>query len=552
MDTNLITNLSMLEQVFLDLDKLNFKAHTYIPLTLDQNKTQELLVKNKRLLLRLNYLKIKKRKIINSIIFSLQNDYLIFKVKRLKYLDKQTDIINSKKITRHRKINNLKDVLNKIQNEKISESLILIRQCLAFLFESNNLHNYQIEYKDDLFNSKDFKINLMELNYLSTLFSVSELNSYVKFLIFKYSGKIAKNLEFFDAREVLIGSEEVGFSAFAYKFNINDNSYCYISYKGTEGSLENSKIKSFTKRFDNYINEGYRDWAYNIDAILLGDTSHDYQLNFARNFTKKIIKELNPNTIIYGLGHSLGGHFVQTIQLLDNLFDQGYTLNSAPIQLRQIKHYKPDLFDESTWEKLFSLTYYNTQDIETDLLIRTYLKKDFSEITNEWFRNDLTRIYFGFPHTFYMGSSNYLNTTNWYYPFKSNIVSYLKEDDIQLYIDFFGGLIEHLRKSKNVRGTQIMFSILTYSFQIVKELYGVIKTDKAKNIFKDFSTYLYESKIFKDSPAVVQANFKKELSKPMTAIRVLKGEWPFLSSINNDMIDTVVYFHTIDGAKHFK
>ncbi|GKQ42707.1 hypothetical protein RD055328_06300 [Companilactobacillus sp. RD055328] len=555
----IIDDLYQLEKILNDLDKLKFRAYTYMPLTFDESAVQELLVKNKRISFRYEQLKIKKTRLINKLLgYSAKadstNNYITYKLTRLKQLDDDSLKLNINNNNRNRKINNLKTILSNLINEHIAESLITVNQINAYLFDLDSNNFRQID-PIDLYSSKDFKITVMELNYLSIYFSNDEIKTYMKYLIFKYSGHFASDIQFFDARTILPESTNSGFSAFAYAFKIDGNLQCYISFKGTEGSMEDPRIKSFTKRFDNYVNESFLDWAYNIDSMLLGNNENNKQLDLARNFTHIIIghmNELDSNNTIYALGHSLGGHFVQTIQLLDTAFDFGYTLNSAPIQLKQVRYYKPNLFDEDTWNKLYSLTNYNAQDIETDLFIRNLMPKSFNEITNEWFRNDITRVYFGFPNTFYIGTSNYLNTTNWYYPFKSNITGYLKEEDIQIYTDFFGGLIAYLKHVKSKNGTRIMGRILLYTFQTLRMLYESIKTEKAKNVFKDFATYLYDSKIFKDTPTVVQDNFKRDLSKPMTTLRVFQGEWPFLSSLNTDMMDTVIYFHTIEGAKFFK
>ncbi|MDO1605412.1 hypothetical protein Q2T76_04980 [Lactobacillus sp. YT155] len=550
----LSASLAKLEHILSDMAHLNFKAHTYISLAIDDSQTRQLYTKNKRLKMRLNYLKIAKKKQLNLIIENLTEDkYLFDKIQ----LIRKNDVIsttNTSKSLASNKIT-LKQMLLDIQQEKTQESLLLVRQCLAYLLKKDLLTTYPNTSSEDLFASKDFKMDLMELNYLFVFFTTAELQDYVSFLIYKYTDEVVKEIKFYDARDILLDSQNVGFSAVAYYFKFKEQPQCFISYKGTEGELEDPRVKSLAKRFNNYISESYKDWAYNIDAMLFGDTDNDDQLTLAREFAQFVIKNvktMDQDTTIYALGHSLGGHFVQTIQLLDHAFDYGYTLNSAPIQLKQIKKNKPELFTEDTWNKLFSLTYYNTQEITTDLLIRNSLNEDFNEIQNEWFRNDLTRIYYAFPYTFYIGTSKYLNTNNWYYPFKSNITTYLTEEDIQTYMSFFGGLIKHLKKANPNSARQIIQSITTYSFKTFKDLYKYVNSDKAKKIFNDFATYLYDAKIFIDKPAVVKDNLKRELSKPKFALQIIQYEWPFVKSLNNEMVETVIYFHTIEGARYFK
>ena len=60
--------------------------------------------------------------------------------------------------------------------------------------------------------------------------------------------------------------------------------------------------------------------------MLIGNTENDEQLNCTAVYAVcgPRVRRINPATI-YGLGHSLGGIFVQTVQLLDEPFDGGYT-----------------------------------------------------------------------------------------------------------------------------------------------------------------------------------------------------------------------------------
>jgi len=560
--TVIISTLFRLAKVFDDMGKLLFKAHLDVPLTFDRAQSQALLRRNNRLEFSYQQLKTSKTKLLNQLLATAGADpYLWAKLRRLQALDVASlaAVQANPQFNRQRKINRLKQLIINLQNEKINESTVLTKQALAYLYhvapDKVAATSKPGPILADPFDSRAFKMDMMALNYLDQYFNVQELQYYVKYLVFIHAHQAAEAVIHYDARTVLPNAEQTGFSAVAYYVTLNRQSYTYISYKGTEGTMDDPRIKSFTQRLDNYVRESYQDWKYNIDAMLIGNTENDEQLQLARRFTRYVVRRvrrINPATIIYGLGHSLGGHFVQTVQLLDEPFDGGYTLNAAPVQLKQIKHYRPDLLSASKWQQLFALTKHNnTQDPAVAMQVHAILGHNYATIENEWFIKDLTRIYFGFPYTFYIGTARYLNAKNWHYPFVTDVAPYLRKDEIQAYSQFWGNLIRYLKRVETRNGSLMLASLMTYGLQTLREVYAAIKTEQAQQIFAAYARYLYDAHIFKDTPVQVQANFERELSRPRTALRVLQGEWPFLKSVNNEMVETVIFFHTIEGAQYF-
>ncbi|MSD84534.1 hypothetical protein GKC32_08695 [Lactobacillus curvatus] len=559
--TVIISTLFRLAKVFDDMGKLLFKAHLDVPLTFDSAQSQTLLRHNNRLAFRYRQLKISKTKLLNQLLATVGGDpYLWTKLKRLQALDTTSLAVSSKpQFKRQRKINRLKQLIIDLQNEKINESTVLTKQALAYLYhiapDKVAATSKSGPVLANPFVSRAFKMDMMALNYLDQYFNVQELQYYVQYLVFIHAHQAAEAVIHYDARTVLPNAKQTGFSAVAYYITINRQSYTYISYKGTEGTMDDPRIKSFTQRLDNYVRESYQDWKYNIDAMLIGNTENDEQLQLARRFTRYVVRrvrKINPATVIYGLGHSLGGHFVQTVQLLDEPFDGGYTLNAAPVQLKQIKHYRPDLLSASKWQQLFALTKHNnTQDPAVAMQVHAILGHEYATIENEWFIKDLTRIYFGFPYTFYIGTARYLNVKNWQYPFVVDVAPYLQKDEIRAYSQFWGNLIRYLKRVETKNGSLMLASLMTYGLQTLREVYAAIKTDQAQKIFAAYAHYLYDAHIFKDTPVQVQANFERELSRPRTALRVLQSEWPFLKSVNNEMVEAVIFFHTIEGAQYF-
>lgn len=551
-----IKKLKEFEKLCTSIEIINFKAHKYFPLTTTDTAKQELLVKFKRLRLQYQYLEIKKKKLSQTIITELLSSKNVLNStdfdKLFKYQTQSLNIINADNDPTPKDI---VDLIKIIANENLVQLKALNRKSLSLL-----LNNYPIYFdfsktsyiKKQLFDNREFRFDLMEFNYEGQYFSPSEKEKYIKYLVYKYTGNLANNVTITDVRNTDQRAISNGLSAVSYLLNINSINECFIVYKGTEGEMS-PLISSFNKRLDNYITESYNDWKYNINSMLLGITTANDQLSVARDFTKKILLDLTRKTAtVYGLGHSLGGHLVQTLQVLDNPFDYGYTLNSAPVHLKQIYSIKPELHTEDTWQQLFNLTYYNTQNLDTDLKIRSLLKHSYTEIKNEWFQKDLTRIYYAFPYTIYIGGTKFLNTSQWFYPFISNISSYLKDEDIAIYQDFFAGIVTSAENSRN--SMLIAINIFNYISNRILTLYRNINNTKTQRVFTDFANYLYESKIFKERPRI--KDFEKDTSKILplrrnTSWKKMKSEFPFLRSINLEMLGTVVFFHTVSGSRYF-
>lgn len=556
-----IKKLNTLEHVLSDINQLLFKAHVAIPLTLQPEQESQLMRQINRLAFRYQQLQRQKTKLIQQL-SAVTQDYVYTTVKwqRLKMLDDQKGFVTlDVPRQKHGQKERLAKLIQQLQAEKVEENTVLVRQILTYYYhheQADFLESYQpLEQLNVVSDSRTFKIDLMELNYLDVYFTEPEIKQYVQFLAYKYSGQKARGVIFFDARQILKRAELTGFSAVAYYFIFDQQNICFISFKGTEGTMDDPNIPAFNQRLDNYVRENYLDWQYNIDAMMLGNTQNDEQLGQARRFCKYVVEQANLidlKTVIYGLGHSLGGHFVQTLQLLDAPFTAGYTLNAAPVQLKQIYHYQPTLFEPDIWDKLFIITQVNTQNHEIEKQLFKYLGRDYHEIENEWFRQDITRIYFCFPNTFYIGTHHYLDTKNWDYPFITNVSGYLSDEDIAVYSQFFGNLIAHMQQVDKQNAATLLTSLLTYTWQSLKEVYNALQTPKAKRIFEDYTRYFYDAKIFTEMPELTSENLKPGLSKPRLAINILKNDWPFINSLNHDMVETVTYFHTIIGAKHLK
>ncbi len=561
----LLNNLNRLNRVYDQLDLLNFRAHKNFPLTFNKEDSKKLLPQNKRLYFSYSYLNKEKTRLTNLVLNqiidlrapqfdkdSTIHPQLIDKALRLRNIDQTHQETNFELPTRNRKINKLKQLIAMIEDEQINPCRGYLNQIYVILL-LNNLMPLEIRHEPyqagELLHNADFRTKLLQFDYDRYLYQEFRPENYLKFLIYSLTNRLPTYIRSYDVRDINPEAAECGFSSIAYEIVIDGVKECYITFKGTEANVDQS-IKSRSKRFEKSILENYKDWDYNVNSILIGSTKEDRQLIVARDFIRYLNSQIASQSLVYGIGHSLGGHFVQTLQLMDHCFDAGYTLNSAPINLKLVKNVKPDLFSPDTWEKLFNLTddsdgtKFITPALNNE--IKRLLPYDYSEIINECFEQDMTQVFYELPATIWIGQKWEYNLSNWKYPFKNHPRAYLSSGEIHAYQHFFEELFAYLSSSDN--GRQVVRNSFSFINARTKDLRDTIGEQKTAKYFFDYSNYLYQSGVFADQPQMVS---KKFIEQNNSLFRGSLREWPFLRSINFDMFSLATYFHVIDGAKHF-
>ncbi|WDT66214.1 hypothetical protein NV391_03130 [Companilactobacillus crustorum] len=561
----LLSTLNRLNHVYDQLDLLNFRAHKNFPLTFNKKDSKKLLPQNKRLSFSYSYLNKEKRRLTNLMLnqiidlklpaFSknkLIHPQLIDKALKLKNMDQEHSKKRFSRPSKNRKINKLKQLISLIEDENLNLCHGYLNQIYVILMIHDILPiNLRAEryQAGELLHNSEFRTKILQFDYDRYLYQEFEPENYLKFLIYSMVQRMPDYVKSYDAREILPQAAKCGFSAIAYEIAIDGVKECYITFKGTEANVD-KKIRSRSKRFEQSILETYKDWDYNVNAILIGSDKNLSQIQMAQDFVRFVEDSIAPNTLIYGIGHSLGVHFVQTLQLMNNSFDAGYTLNSAPINLKLVQHLKPSLFSSDTWEKLFKLTddTDGTKFITPELRrqINQLLPHDYSQIINEAFEQDMTQVFYELPFTIWIGQKWEYNLSNWKYPFKNHPRAYLNSGEIHSYQHFFEQLFAYLSDSNN--SAQVIRNSMSFIRLRTKLLHDTINDPKTAKYFYDYSNYLYQSGVFYDQPQKISQEFIEQNNS------VLKGslrEWPFLRSINTDMLSLATYFHVIDGAKHF-
>ncbi|TGD22030.1 hypothetical protein EGT49_09935 [Companilactobacillus suantsaicola] len=561
----LLSTLNRLNQVYDQLDLLNFRAHTNLPLTFNKEDSKELLPKNKRLNFSYSYLNKEKTRLTNLLLNQVidfrapEFEYdkmihpqMIDKALKLKNIDQNHTKQHLTRPSRNRKINKLKQLIEKIEDENLNLCHGYLNQIYVILLihQLLPLEIRKAPYQaGELLQDNDFRTKLLQFDYDRYLYQEFKPENYLRFLIYNHIHRMPDYIRSFDARDLFPEAAECGFSGIAYEISIDNVKECYVTFKGTEVNVDYTET-SRSKRFEKAILETYKDWDYNVNAILIGNDKSLDQLYVAQDFMRFIETKIAPDSLIYGIGHSLGGHFVQTLQLMDNYFDAGYTLNSAPLNLKLVQRVKPTLFSEDVWKKLFTLTDdkddMKTLTPELRRQINHLLPHDYSEIINESFEQDMTQVFYELPFTIWIGQKWEYNLSNWKYPVEKHPRAYLNSSEIHAYQNFFEQLFAYLSSSGS--STQVVRNTLSFVRLRTKLLRENINDPLTAKTFYDFANYLYQSGGFKDQPQKVSQEF---IEQNNSVIRGSLREWPFLKSINTDMFKLATYFHVIDGAKHF-
>lgn len=183
-----------------------------------------------------------------------------------------------------------------------------------------------------------------------------------------------------------IGNESGFDGAAIYHYNeekgIND---VYYIFRGTELDLDAPE-----------------DVVYDAFGVVAGVS--DGQIEDALDFIEEVETNINTNGIKrYGEGHSLGGHLIVSVALIEKNFDDVRGLNDAPVNLKQIASLDSDFVDylESATDVL------DISDIpeeELVLLARDFYAAEANTISHTRVKGEPLYAQ-SIPYTFYPGAT---------------------------------------------------------------------------------------------------------------------------------------------------
>lgn len=364
-----------------------------------------------------------------------------------------------------------------------------------------------------------------------------------KYFAWQHQRALPKKVTTISARDVLPEAAPTGLAADAIILTFHSNTEVFFILKGTEFHRDpNVTSLNPLKSWNRALVEAYRDWRYNVQAILLGEDTELSQIDVAKKFIALVKRQVPDDATFYGIGHSLGGHLVQALQLLYQPFNAGYTLNAAPVQLRQIYKLAPDLLPLKTWDRLLMTTLSGDMHPRDQALLTQTLGYDRYKITNEGFSQDFIQVFYNLHFNVYVGRFNLVQRPELRYPFIPAITNYLNTEEIN-FAAFT--MAEFFRQTDEFDSNQSL------RLQVIQFMRNWGKpphlTPEKRTIFKrDYNRYLVACGVLKADVPNTPTHLPHIMTKHLSS-----GKIAIVRRLQPEICELLIYFHVIAGARFF-
>lgn len=367
-----------------------------------------------------------------------------------------------------------------------------------------------------------------------------KFNDVVKYLVWYHTKVLPRHVQVISARDVLPQAGETGLAADALILTFTKTTEVFFVIKGTEFHRDPTLARF--KRLNKALTEAYRDWRYNVEAILLGENTARSQINVTRDFITYVRGQVSDDTAFYGVGHSLGGHLVQALQLIYRPFTKGYTLNSAPVQLRQIYKLAPELFPIETWDKLL-MTTLNGGFYATDpAYLESILGYDQYPITNEGFAQDFIQVFYNMHFNVFVGRFNRVYKPELDYKFVPEIAQYLNSEEINFAAFTMGEFFKQTSDTDENQSLQLQ--ILQFMRNWGKPPH--LSPAKRQQFTKDYNRYLIACGILKPTAPKTPTHLPRLMTKHLSSGKIATAR-----RLQPELCELLVYFHVVSGAQFF-
>ena len=484
-----------------------------------------------------------------------QPSYVILKQKNLESNDRSKE--SNSKIYQEEQIALMqKFVTNMSQLETYKQLLDKMVQLFSIIAPS--LTNTTSYSKGKLIENRVIMQELLDFEYKENVFDENKFRNYFKLIVFVYEGIVLEEVNAYPARKIDRNFKNSGFRATAYEVKHGGLKEVYFIFKGTEGTITTLRNMFSDVIYNNLISEALADWKYNFESIILG--TGKAQVLDGLQFVRVLKKHLKPQRC-YAAGHSLGGHLAQTIQLVDAPFEKVYTINSAPIQIRQLHGLKPHLLSSKKWDELMNQ---QVEVAEWSHSTNEYINEVFNEysksILNESFQSDFTRTLIYLHGTSMIGDTNYYGINLKEFPYKYNIREYFTENDLLYLYELMEDTIEWNQKKEGTK------SVLKGLFSIMNEKNKSEPSPNDKKRTTDLLLNLLnymEDNFLGDKEEIEKKRIsilsgepvedkeqeqtkKKQLSSVLSS---LKNDFSFIFNLKKDTLELIIYLHGMSGGK---
>ncbi|MCH4170849.1 MAG: hypothetical protein LKF36_06430 [Lactobacillus sp.] len=418
---------------------------------------------------------------------------------------------------------------------------------LIFTEHSAELQQTMAHYvPGTLIKNRDFLLALLGYQYPDDSEAKAKYEQAYRYLVWNYSLSLPEKVQIIAIRDVLPAAKSTGLSGYAIVLTFENTTEVFVLFKGTEFYTTEPKTSRFNPLagWNQSFLEAYRDWRYNVQAILLGEDNSRYsQLGMAKQFVNLVQAQLPADTHYYGVGHSLGGHLVQTLQLMYECFDAGYTLNAAPVQLLQIRQMAPQLFSFKDWDHLLQATVTGGSRASEQEFLQEKLGYDRYHITNEGFAQDIIQVFYHMHFNVYVGKFNAPTRPDMAYPFAVDVSQYLTAEQQRFAAYTLG---EFFKETQDSGADQsLMVQVVNFMRHWGKTHH--LAPEKRQQFTDAYTHWAVVSGLLK--PDVPSRN--RLVVPDMVTKYFSSGKIAILRRLQPDMLELLLYFHIVDGAQYF-
>ncbi|ERL65640.1 DUF6792 domain-containing protein [Schleiferilactobacillus shenzhenensis] len=428
---------------------------------------------------------------------------------------------------------------------------------LAALLGSSTLSAASADYTarsaaypvDTLIRDRAFVFMAIAAEYQSANYAALTPEQFWQWQLWRLRRVYGVPITVYNARAMVADAAETGLTADAVVFYPPAAPpEAYFLFRGTE-NVKRAEVPTHLTdtlahplaAMDASLIEGYRDWRYNVQAVLLGEDTELSQIDAARQFVTAVRSQLPADTRAYGIGHSLGGHLVQSLQLIDRPFRAGYTLNPAPVQLKQIHQIAPDRFSPAVWAALQAATTRGIANTTDQRLLAQTVQDPALAITNEGFAQDITRLFYNLAGNVYVGTYHTAQRPGLQYPFITQVTDYLSPAELQFATATLG---DFFKKTASDQTTSLSWQIVNYMRAWGETPH--LPPSKGTKYAQDYVRYLEATGWLSEEPVISARALPRWLTSRLSA-----GRLRTFRRIRFDMLGLAVYFHIIDGAQFF-
>ncbi|WP_125571266.1 DUF6792 domain-containing protein [Lacticaseibacillus songhuajiangensis] len=388
----------------------------------------------------------------------------------------------------------------------------------------------------EVFANRELLCILMEFDAYPHDFPGVTPAAFVRFLSYHYAHVLLDDVRIMDVRTSLPQAAPSGIAGNAYLLETGGQTQVIINFRGAERSGQNGEWQ-----------ETARDWDYMLRSVLLGKQNQNDQLRYALQFVE-LVQAAAPSAPIYALGHSLGGQLVQAVQLLRHPFVGGFTVNSVPLQVRQLELAAPKRFTAGQWRVLAKLAdHKNRGALDLEDVMQQW-GEPASQIVDRSFASDFTELFNFAPGTVVFARRERYTLRDWHYPFNGHLGNFLSGRELQLLMLIVDKALQRLERANSAG--QLLSQLTSYLSGLLISLLRSSNQQEVARFINHVFAYLYATGLFAQPPRPIQieTNSKKKASWRSILFN-LHRQREFLSSLNSPLMDTMINMHIVNGAK---